>query len=544
MKYVRIFQISESQQIRIAYIIVIRSKINNYEAIIIGGGLGGLVSGAKLAKEGKKVFLIEQHNIPGGCATTFRRKDYTMEVGLHEMEGLSDEHDPKRMIFDNLGVFDNVDFIRLPEFYRFVSPDIDIVIPDNPEDAIKTLVKAFPEEEKGIKKFFKKIYAIRNEACKTLPLGLPRWKLNMLLPFFPMIYPNLTINIYSILGKFLDSITQNDALKLILAANTGYYHDDPYTMSLIFFSVAQGGFYKSCSFIKNGSQKLSDYLSRAITDNGGKVLLSHLVTGILTEKGMAVGVEYQENKKSSTEKHKAYARAVIANTAIPNIPSMLPESDRKPLINKVNGLNESCSLLAIYIGFRKEIKDLGNKYYSTFVFDESVKKLSDMTDNFHGDFEKRSFIFTDYSQVDSGLAPEGKSVGSICTVDYLPDWENLSEKEYKNRKEEVAQIFFNKLEKLIPGIKNEIECYEVGTPKTIRRYTLNPAGTAYGYAQTPGQAGIFRPHVKSPVKNLYFASAWSVPGGGFTGAILSGWFCANAVLRNLDKKIKHNKNVQ
>ena len=59
-----------------------------YDVIIIGAGLGGLTAGATLAKRGKRVLLIEQHAIPGGCATTFRRKDYIVEVGLHEMDGL------------------------------------------------------------------------------------------------------------------------------------------------------------------------------------------------------------------------------------------------------------------------------------------------------------------------------------------------------------------------------------------------------------------------------------------------------------------------
>ena len=59
-----------------------------YDIIIIGAGLGGLTAGAKLAKEGKKILLIEQHDRPGGCATTFKRKDLVFEVGLHEMDGL------------------------------------------------------------------------------------------------------------------------------------------------------------------------------------------------------------------------------------------------------------------------------------------------------------------------------------------------------------------------------------------------------------------------------------------------------------------------
>ena len=177
-------------------------------------------------------------------------------------------------------------------------------------------------------------------------------------------------------------------------------------------------------------------------------------------------------------------------------------------------------------------------HYSTFVLDESVKKLSDMPKNFRGDFSKRSFGFVDYSQIDSDLAPKGKSCGSICTVDYLSAWDQLSDEEYKKRKEEVAQILFKRLEKLIPGIIDEIEYYEVGTPKTIVKYTLNPQGSVYGYAQTPKQAGVFRMANKSPIDNLYFASAWTMPGGGFTGAILSGWSCANEVVKALGKNQK------
>ena len=72
-----------------------------YDVIIIGAGLGGLTAGAKLAREGRKVLLIEQHSQPGGCATTFKRGDFTLEVGLHEMDGPS-PRDMKSRIFSEL----------------------------------------------------------------------------------------------------------------------------------------------------------------------------------------------------------------------------------------------------------------------------------------------------------------------------------------------------------------------------------------------------------------------------------------------------------
>ena len=86
-----------------------------YDAIIIGAGLGGLTAGATLAKRGSKVLLIEQHTIPGGCATTFKRKDYIVEVGLHEMDGL-DKNDSKTRVFEELGVFKGVEFPRCLSF--------------------------------------------------------------------------------------------------------------------------------------------------------------------------------------------------------------------------------------------------------------------------------------------------------------------------------------------------------------------------------------------------------------------------------------------
>jgi len=115
-----------------------------YDIVIIGAGLGGLTAGAKLAKEGKKVLVIEQHSKPGGCATTFRRGDYTLEVGLHEMDGPS-PRDMKNRIFTELEVFNNVEFIKVPEFYHFLSDRIDITIPHDSSAAISVLKQRFPE---------------------------------------------------------------------------------------------------------------------------------------------------------------------------------------------------------------------------------------------------------------------------------------------------------------------------------------------------------------------------------------------------------------
>ena len=472
-----------------------------YDVIIIGAGLGGLTAGAKLAKEGKKVLLLEQHSRPGGCATTFQRGDFTLEVGLHEMDGPG-PRDMKTRIFNDLDVFNNVEFTKAPQFYRFINDRISVTVPHDPSLASERLSEMFPDESGGIKAYFEQILTLRKKTSEN---------------------DNRDIS----LGEFLDSKISNDDLKLILLGNLGYFHDDPYTLSLAYYSMAQGSYYlNGASYIKGGSQKLPDHLARFIKDHGGEVLLNHLVTGIKTRDGRAEGVTYR--KKGNSEILEAFADEIIANNAIPKLPELIEGEKAVELRNEVSGLPAGASLLTLYLGFRRSPGELGNRYYSTCLFDGSVKTQADIFKNGRDDFSKRSFIFVDYSQIDSGLTAGEKSVGSICCIDYLDGWNGLGRGDYLAKKEHVASVLIDRLDKIIPGIKGMIEYYEVGTPATIERYTLNPGGAVYGFAQTPSKRNI--DPVKS-VDNLHIASAWGKTGGGFSGAIYGGYMCAFSILR-------------
>lgn len=475
-----------------------------YDVIIIGAGLGGLTAGAKLAREGKKVLVIEQHSQPGGCATTFTRGNYTLEVGLHEMNGPSPS-DMKTRVFNDLEVTPNVEFLKAPEFYHFTNGRHSLTVPHDPEKAIEVLNKEFPGETSGIQAYFEQILNPKRKAAAS---GLEKERS---------------------IGEFLDSIIGDEDLKLILLGNLGYFHDDPYSLSLAYYSAAQGSYYKGGgSFIRGGSQKLSDYLAGYIRNHGGEVLLNHLVTGLIPDGKRLAGVTFRKKSGSSSPAITKTADEIIANMSVPGLRELLPPEDALKISEAIQGQRPGASLLTVYFGFKKSLKEIGSRYYSTFVFDASVKTQSDIIRNNRSGFEQRSFTFVDYSQVDSELAPEGSSVGAICCIDYPGDWENLSKEEYKRKKEETARIFISRLEKLIPGSSDQIEYYEVGTPLTVKRYTLNPEGAVYGFAQVPSRpvvnyAGIF--------DNLHFASAWGSLGGGFSGTILSGYLCAVGLLR-------------
>jgi len=475
-----------------------------YDIVIIGGGLGGLTAGAKLSKEGKKVLLIEQHDRPGGCATTFKRGDYIMEVGLHEMDGPSPT-DIKTKLFNELDVFKNVSFLELPEFYHFISGKTEITIPHNPEKAAEKLKEVFPEENQGIDAFYSYILYPKK---RTLVPDAPADKS---------------------LGEYLDSIINNEKLKFVILGNLGYFHDDPYSLSLGYYSAAQVRYFNNGgSFIRGGSQQLSNHLATYINEHGGEVILNHLVTGLIIEEGRLRGVKYKKRRASDNEILKAYGDEIVVNSSLPGLAELLPEKEGSLLKTEIGPLKPGASLLTLYFGFKSYLRDIGHKHYCIFVYDESVKSQADILKNNMGDYDKRNFTFVDYGQVDSGLAPEGKSTGALCCTDYLSLWENLTEEEYKSKKEEVARIYLGRLEKLIPGISAVTEYYEVATPRTVKRYTLNPGGAVYGFEQRPFKQPV---DVTRIFDNLHIASAWGKTGGGFSGAIYGGYLCAINILR-------------
>ncbi|MCL1947589.1 MAG: NAD(P)/FAD-dependent oxidoreductase [Chitinivibrionia bacterium] len=500
-----------------------------YDIAIIGTGLGALASGAVLAKRGKKILLVEQHSIPGGCATTFKRGAFKMEVGLHEIDGLY-QQDSKVALFKNLGVFDNVKFLRATEFYKVQSSDkkIEFTLKDDVLTAQKELCEMFPAEKKGIKKFFSTIVKIRMEINKIAKYA--KYK-KFLFAFFPIMLPNMSKNITQTLGNFLDKHIKNEKLKIILAANTAYYHDNPRELSMVWFASAQasyliGGGY----FIKGGSQNLSDYLAKVIKENGGEFVYNSKVCEIIIDEKTrkASGIK-AKNKQGETAEY--YSEKVIANCAISSLYDMLPEKESAILREKYDKFKSACSLLSVYIGFSKPLDEVGVKAYSTIILDENLKTLEGFAANVRSGYKTCPMVFVDYGKVDASMAPEGKTFASICLTDYIENWENLSEEEYKNKKKEVAEILLERLEKEFPGIKDLVEIYEVGTPRTIKRYTGNKSGTVYGFAQIPGQMFFQRPIHKTPVGNLYISSAYSVPGGGFTGTILCGAMCAGAIIK-------------
>jgi prolycopene isomerase len=134
--------------------------------------------------------------------------------------------------------------------------------------------------------------------------------------------------------------------------------------------------------------------------------------------------------------------------------------------------------------------------------------------------------------VNPGDTPPGRSILEIAILGDGKSWFGLSEEEYTNKKGEVTELLIDRFSEIIPDIRERIEVIEVGTPRTMERYSGNPYGAVYGYASTPTGHSVFRPQPATPVRGLYLASAWTFPGPGFGGVLVGGMNTARIILKH------------
>ena len=95
-------------------------------------------------------------------------------------------------------------------------------------------------------------------------------------------------------------------------------------------------------------------------------------------------------------------------------------------------------------------------------------------------------------------------------------------------KSDVVDTMTDRCDRIIPGFRNAVEYAEVATSLSVKRFTLNPGGAVYGFAQNPGKPNGY---LNALPENIHIASAWGKFGGGFSGSIFSGYMTAIDLLR-------------
>jgi len=492
---------------------------SDYPTVIIGAGLGGLCCGAYLAKQGIPVTVIEQHNIPGGYATSFDRAGgrFTFEVSLH---GTSVHNNATARILKDVGVLDRLHLVELPEVYRLKAQDVDISVPQkDPEAYIRLLAEHFPAEKAGIRGFVQEMVGIAEEAER-----LHKKKGKFFKPIFPLQYSKMWKVRNKTLADLMNDYTKDPSLQNILAALWGYYGLPPSRLSGFYYAVATGEYLKNGSYyVKERSLDLSYALADVIEGSKGKILYETSVQEILVKDGAVKGIVTSGGKTLP-------ARAVVTNaSALTTFNKMLPrEAVPADYLEKLNSYRPSLSTFIVWLGLNDELRGKIKGY--SFHVGSGHGPEADYQSCLNGDIEKGSFGVAIYDNVFEGYSAPGTSTLMLISLSGYKPWRKFEadyraghKDAYYKEKERWTEILIKRAEeKVVPGLSSMIEVKEAATPLTNWRFTRNSEGAIYGFEQSMDNSYMTRIDNRSPIKGLYLASAWGNPGGGYAGVLRSG----------------------
>lgn len=514
----------------------------HFDAIVIGSGLGGLTAGALFSHAGYRVLLLERNDHFGGAATTYHRGRMTIEASLHETTDPRRGPDWKGEVFDALGLYDDLEFVPIDDFYEVRSPLIGdpLVLPYGFKKAAETLSQRFPHDAEAIEAFYTRIERVAAGVDALAEKHSGRWWLThgaeLPLSLWPVVR-DLRSSVSTVLDR---SFGDNEALKLAVAANLGYYGDDPDTMWWLAFAIAQSGYLTGGGhYIKGGSQALSDLLVKRIVAGGGEARSGCEVTGIMVDQLGVAGVRYRSGQDDTTEEERA--RVVFANAAPHVVADMLPAPLRPEFMAPYVDRPLSISLFSIALGLERPPVEFGVTSYSTVLIPEWMTQLRDIkrcSDLLAIDPGERlpAVIVCDHNHIDSGIHLEGDLYTlDVAGVDRLANWEHLDETAYRRRVRRWIQAIVAGLDAEWPGLAGAVVEQHMATARTMHEYLNTPEGAVYGWDYRIPEGIPRGGPLGSPatyVDGLWLASSYSSM-GGFTGAMGGGAAAARAAMAAL-----------
>lgn len=497
----------------------------NYDCIIIGAGMAGLTSALKLASSGKKVLVLEKQPVPGGVATSFRRKGFIFESSLHFVDALA-KGEEIRDFLDEHGISDRVEFIGLQEFGRVIYPEHDFIVGNDFEGLKELLKNDFPAEHAGIEEFFGDINRFYKHFDNFTGSKLPLWLNMFLLPFLnPMVIKASCLN----LEQFITRKIKDKKLRGVISTLWGFIGLPPAELSAFYFLIVLRGCWgRKTAYVKGGFSQMFRAMVDKIREGGSEVRFNTTVKNIITDGNKRVKLVLSDKGEEFR------AGSVISNAnAIDTLVNLIDVASlRESYAKKLSQLEKSVSAVTVYLGLDVDVSSLGMKNHLL-----SINSLYDhnlaLQNSAAGDYRNCSMAVVSHSLLDAGLAPAGKSAVCIMTLDSYSNWRGLTDEAYQKKKKETASMLVANLEKYLPGLSAHIEVLEVATPLTMARYGSMPEGAIYGFAQNVPQSSINRLSQQTAVGGLFLAGAWTRPGCGIHGCLVSGKDAADLVLRYL-----------
>lgn len=518
---------------------------SKFDVIIIGAGVGGLTTAALLSTCGLKCCVLERHYLVGGYLQGFSRKGFHFDTAIHWLNQCGKDGTVNK-VFDFIGPdYPKVD--EMTTIHSHVTKNYTYKLTNNPDDFMKQLVRDFPHEEYGIKRFFNAAKIVANVSKKFSKFyvsdevisGLRNiinkiYKLKIIFPIIPYALAGGNNGINKALMKYFKDPKLLDI-----------FCSEPDLLSCLFpIAWAYNNDYQNRPL--GGSREIPKWLESKIKANG-----SIIVTRAEVEQ-----IEVSNNEFSSLiYKHKNERIKVSANFLVAACDLELLHSKLLPMNNYSNKilskLNKSemySSSVTLSVALNCTAESLGFKDEMVYLYNsESTRK-----EHLAGDPHKSFISISAPSIRDKSLAPEGKGTLNIFVpawISYKNNWgatinENgdyVRGESYKQIKNEFAQIILNRIKnEICRNIEEHIEFVEIATPITYYRYTRNKDGTMMGTRPGKTNMQLKVANYKTHIKNIYVSGHWAELGGGVPISVKAAFNSSLLVLKN-SNKLKYNE---
>ncbi len=466
-----------------------------YDVVIIGAGIGGLVCGCYLAKAGLKTLIVEQHDKPGGYCTSFTRKGYRFDVGVHYLGSLNSGI--LRRVMDELQ--GEMPVAQIDPSDRIILPGAETVIRAKVQDTKIELTKSFPQERENIDRFFSFILAddFLQVYLKTKRMTF----LHVLREFFKD--KNLIAVFSLLLGNIGLSAGKAAAVPAIV---------------LFREYILDCGYYPA-----GGMQTFANCLSRRFVSFGGELRLLTKATGIITKNPKKVLLASGEEVSTKVVISNADATLTFNNL----VDSSCKESD------KLKEMEYSPSMFLVYLGLKYNVgsvlKDKANLwYFSTSDIDTLYSRMATDIPEKLPDCVMCSFP----SLHDSDIK---RSDSSTAIIFIHAPYKN--QEFWRDNKVFLGDRLIEKASEVIPGLRENIVVKEYATPVSFERYTSNKDGAFVGWLSTVKQINASLLPQRSSIHGLYLVGHWTSMGypgyGGIPNVAFSGRRGAMVVLQDL-----------